>query len=72
MTGEDDAMKIALHSITYAGFFYEGGALSLEQILERAARYGCEGVEIMAKRPVASPFDIDTERARRSADVRLN
>jgi sugar phosphate isomerase/epimerase len=61
-------MKIGLHSITYAGLFYEGPALTLEQICDRAAGYGYEAVEVMAKRPVASPFDVDTERARRLRD----
>ncbi|MCC6443222.1 MAG: sugar phosphate isomerase/epimerase [Armatimonadetes bacterium] len=61
-------MKIALHSITYAGFFYDGGPLSIEKIIDKAAACGYEGVEIMAKRPVASPFDIDTGRAKRIRD----
>lgn len=61
-------MKIALHSITYAGFFYDGGPLSLEQIIDKAAECGYEGVEVMAKRPVASPFDIDTGRATQIRD----
>lgn len=58
-------MKIALHSITYAGLFYRGEALTLEQVFDRAAGYGYEGVEVMAKRPLASPFDLDSEEARR-------
>lgn len=66
-------MRIALHSITYAGFFYEGGALSLEQIIDRAKRFGYQAVEVMAKRPTCSPFDFDSKRAqeiRRYADSR--
>ncbi len=61
-------MKIVLHSITYAGYFYDGGSLSLEQIIDKAAECGYEGVEVMAKRPVASPFDINSDRARRIRD----
>jgi len=61
-------MRIALHSITYAGFFYEGGALPIEQIIDRAAECGYEGVEIMARRPLASPFDIDAKRAKAIRD----
>ncbi len=56
-------IKLALHSISYAGFFYEGGALPVEEIIARAARFGYEGLEIMAKRPICSPFDFDTKRA---------
>ncbi len=61
-------MKIALHSITYAGFFYEGGPLPIEHIIDKAAQCGYEGVEVMAKRPVASPFDVDLEHAKRIRD----
>jgi len=57
-------MKLALHSITYAGFFYEGGALTIEQIIDRARRFGYDAVEVMAKRPLCSPFDFDTARAK--------
>jgi len=56
-------VKLALHSISYAGFFYEGGPLPIEEIIARAARFGYEAVEIMAKRPICSPFDVDTRRA---------
>lgn len=61
-------MKISLHSISYAGIFYEGPALSLEQIIDKAVDFGYEGVEVMAKRPVASPFDFDTDRALRARE----
>lgn len=57
-------MKIGLHSITYAGFFYEGGALRIEEVVERAQRYAYDEVEVMAKRPISSPFDFDSRRAR--------
>jgi len=33
-------MKAGLHSLTYAGLFYEGSSLTLEQIIERAADCG--------------------------------
>jgi len=33
-------MKAGLHSLMYAGLFYEGSSLTLEQIIERAADYG--------------------------------
>src|SRR5947209_5906561 len=45
-------MKIALHSITYAGLFYEGGPLSIEQILERATRIR----DAAASRGLTLPF----------------
>ncbi|MEA3399724.1 MAG: sugar phosphate isomerase/epimerase family protein [Armatimonadota bacterium] len=68
-------MELALHSITYAGYFYEGGALSPEEIIDRAAQHGYDAVELMAKRPICSPFDFDTSRAEKlrsyAADRRI-
>lgn len=65
-------MKIALHSITYAGYFYDGSPLTLEQIIDKAAENGYEGVEVLAKRPVASPFDLSTGRAKEIRDYALS
>ena len=62
-------MKIGLHTITYAGLFYEGPGLSLEEQIVKAADYGVESVEVMAKRPVASPFDMDPDRCARARDL---
>jgi sugar phosphate isomerase/epimerase len=50
-------IKPALYSVTYIGLWYRGDALSMEQVLERAKRFGYEGVEIEAKRPHGSPLD---------------
>jgi sugar phosphate isomerase/epimerase len=60
-------MKTALYTVTYSGMFYKGDALSLEEIFPRVAGMGFEGIEIGAKRPVASPLDLT--QARR-ADIR--
>lgn len=53
--------RIALHSVSYAGFFYTGGALPLQEIFEKAKDSGYEGVELMAKRPHGLPCDLDAE-----------
>lgn len=58
-------MRTALYTVTYNGGFYKGGALPLEEIFPRAAEMGFEGIEIGAKRPVASPLDLDDERRRK-------
>jgi sugar phosphate isomerase/epimerase len=50
-------VKPALYSVTYIGLWYRGDALSMEQVLERAKRFGYEGVEIEAKRPHGFPLD---------------
>jgi sugar phosphate isomerase/epimerase len=63
------AVKIGLHTITYAGLFYDGPALTLEDQIAKAAAYGFESVEVMAKRPVASPFDMGPDRCARAAEL---
>ena len=40
------AMKIGLYSITYLGLWYRGPALTIEEVIERAGRFGYDGVEI--------------------------
>ena len=62
-------MKIGLHTITYAGLFYDGPGLTLEEQIEKAAAYGFESVEVMAKRPVASPYDMCADRCARARDL---
>lgn len=68
-------IKPALYSVTYMGHWYRGDALSLEEVVERARRFGFEGVEIEAKRPHGSPLDWPRERCedlrRRAADAGL-
>ena len=56
-------MKLALHGITYTGSFYEGGSLTIEQVIARAKQFGYNAVEVFAARPVCSPFDFDTNQA---------
>jgi sugar phosphate isomerase/epimerase len=50
-------VKPSLYSVTYIGLWYRGDALSMEQVLERAKRFGYEGVEIEGKRPHGFPLD---------------
>ncbi|MBS1872131.1 MAG: sugar phosphate isomerase/epimerase [Acidobacteria bacterium] len=57
-------MKLGLYSITYGGVWYRGGALTIEQVIERARRFGYQGVEIDGKRPHGNPLDMPTERCR--------
>ena len=62
-------MKVCLHSISYAGIFYEGRHIPLEEMIPKAADMGYEGVEVMAKRPLASPLDVRGEAARKIREV---
>jgi sugar phosphate isomerase/epimerase len=51
-------MKFALLTVSYAGLFYQGEALSLEKQVHKAKELGFEGLSIETKRPVASPLDL--------------
>ncbi len=55
-------MKLGLYSITYLGVWYQGRALTLEELIDRAREYGYEGVEIDGKRPHGSPLDMPRRR----------
>ncbi|MEJ0101379.1 MAG: hypothetical protein WDO19_01980 [Bacteroidota bacterium] len=58
-------MKFSLFTVTYAGLFYEGKALSIEQQIHKAKQFGFDGLAIEAKRPIASPLDLSSaDRAR--------
>jgi sugar phosphate isomerase/epimerase len=55
-------VKPSLYSVTYLGLWYRGDGLSMDQALERARRFGYEGVEIEAKRPHG--FSLDWPKSR--------
>lgn len=57
-------MKVGLYSITFLGIWYQGDALTLEELIRRAKHYGYDGVEFDGKRPHASPLDMPTSRCR--------
>jgi sugar phosphate isomerase/epimerase len=61
--------KIGLYSITYLGVWYRGDALSLEQVIERAKRFGYQGVEIDGKRPHGNPLDMPRQRCQQLRKV---
>ena len=55
-------IKVGLYSITYGGVWYRGDALSLEQVIGRAKKFGYDGVEIDGKRPHGNPLDMSKAR----------
>jgi sugar phosphate isomerase/epimerase len=57
-------VKIGLYSITYGGVWYRGDALSVEDVIGRAKRFGYDGVEIDGKRPHGNPLDMPKSRCR--------
>ena len=58
-------MRLALHSVGYAGVWPGQERLPLERVLDKAAHFGYQGVMLMAKRPHASPLDLDPAARRR-------
>ncbi len=65
-------MKLGLMSVTYAGFFYSGRALTIEEMLPKAAALGFDGLELLGRAPHASPLEMDREariRVRRLAEA---
>jgi sugar phosphate isomerase/epimerase len=55
-------MKIGLYSITYLGIWYRGRPLTVEELIERATRFGYDGIEIDGKRPHGNPVDLPRAR----------
>jgi sugar phosphate isomerase/epimerase len=55
-------MKVGLYSVTYLGLWYRGPALTLDEVIGRASRFGYAGVEIDGKRPHGNPSDMPRAR----------
>jgi sugar phosphate isomerase/epimerase len=57
-------VKLGLYSITYGGVWYRGDALTVDQVIGRAKKFGYQGVEIDGKRPHGNPLDMPAARCR--------
>jgi sugar phosphate isomerase/epimerase len=55
-------VKLSFYSVTYFGLWYRGDPLTMDQMIERAKRFGYDGIEIEAKRPSACPLDWPKKR----------
>jgi len=70
-------IKLALFTVTYCGLWYKGHALSLKEQIEKAKKFGFDGISIETKRPVALPCDMpkmDRKKIRELAesyDIRI-
>ncbi len=62
-------IKVGLYSITFLGVWYRGKALSLEEVIKRAKKYGYEGIEIDGKRPHGNPLDWPGKRCKELLSV---
>jgi sugar phosphate isomerase/epimerase len=64
-------VKFGLLTVSYAGLFYDGPALSVIEQIRKARELGFDGLAIETKRPVASPLDLtpaDRRAIRAAAD----
>ena len=58
-------MKVGLYSISCSGTWYnDRPALTVEEFIDAAKKYGYEGAEIDLKRPHSSPIDLTPERCK--------
>ncbi len=57
-------IKVGLYSITFLGIWYRGQALTLEELIKRAKKYGYDGIEIDGKHPHGNPLDMPKSRCR--------
>jgi sugar phosphate isomerase/epimerase len=64
-------LKVGLYSITFLGIWYRGEALPLEGVINRAKKYGYDGVEIDGKRPHGNPLDMSKDRCQELRNVAL-
>ena len=56
-------MKVGLYSISCSGiWFNDRPALTAEEFMDTAKKFGYDGVEFDLKRPIASPLDLDDKR----------
>lgn len=65
-------MKFALLSVTYAGLFYSGKPMSIEEQVLKAKSLGFDALAIETKRPVASPIDLSKKQRDRIRAVAAN
>lgn len=58
-------MKVGLYSISCSGtWFNDRPALTVEEFVDTAKKFGYDGVELDLKRPHGSPLELDSKRCR--------
>jgi len=62
-------VRLALHSVSYAGVWPGQARLSVEAVLDKAVQHGYQGVMLVAKRPHASVLDMDDDPRARLRDA---
>ena len=61
-TKMNSKIKLGLYSISYGGIWYNGTALSFDELCRRAKEFGFEGIELDNKRPMGNPLDLDQRK----------
>jgi len=56
--------KVGLYSITFLGIWYEGKALTLDEVLLKSKELGFDGIEVDGKRPHGNPLDWPTGKCK--------
>ncbi len=62
-------IKLGLYSISFLGIWYRGEALTMEETIKRAKKYGYAGIEIDGKRPHGHPLDMPKDRCRKLRSI---
>jgi sugar phosphate isomerase/epimerase len=65
-------MKFILHSVSYSPTWKGQTALPLDKVIDKASQLGFDGIELIAKRPHASPLDLNTEGRKRLKETILS
>jgi sugar phosphate isomerase/epimerase len=54
-------IKQSLDAVNYGAYFYNGNPLSMEAVVDRAVKFGYDGVDLWPHRPLSFPPDLSTE-----------
>ncbi|MBI9050901.1 MAG: sugar phosphate isomerase/epimerase [Anaerolineaceae bacterium] len=65
-------IKQSLDAVNYGAYFYEGRALTMEEIVDRAADMGYDAVDIWPHRPLCFPLDYSKDQRKRLLDYANN
>lgn len=55
-------MKVGIYTITYEGLYYDDRHLTIPEIIDRAGKYGYDGIEIEARKPHAFPLSLNKKK----------
>jgi sugar phosphate isomerase/epimerase len=55
-------IKQSLDAVNYGAYFYEGQPLSMEAVIDRAVKFGYDGVDLWPHRPMTFPPDLSQAR----------